>query len=227
MLYILFLLVLNINTSLASFSKDDFSSRFSATISSLNPSAKTMRLRSDFKNIKFFNRNDRIYFATQDSQQKSCAASVLGKTSRYLLVRVPTYTFCIKNIHMTVGTALTIFSVDLKKNMETVGELNQVLLKRRMATEARLVRLDRELQSYMQKLDTLNKNYEILRQKMEIEWKQELDALENDKLATYEKFKKTQEQLHELSFKRKQFEVANDNLTVDKWSLDRKRYFKK
>ena len=96
-----------------------------------------------------------------------------------------------------------------------------------MALRARLSRYQKEVDSYVEKLDAVNKRYEILRQKLELEWQAEISALEEDKTTSYLQYKHSQARLNELEHKLQIYRVQDENLVEDRWSLDPKLYFKK
>jgi chromosome segregation ATPase len=122
---------------------------------------------------------------------------------------------------------LHLFSPDLKQNLLTAKELVNVLVKKRMALQARKDIFKKELDTFMDKTDAVNKRYEVLRQKLEIEWGKEIAALEEDKLESYKNFKNTEARLDELEHKLMQYRVQDENLNTDRWSLDTKLYYKK
>ncbi len=96
-----------------------------------------------------------------------------------------------------------------------------------MALNARLTRYQSEVDGYIEKVDVVNKRFEVLRQKLELEWQRELADLEEDKTRAYQNFKETQARLNDLEFKLRKYRVRDQNLQEDRWSLDPKLYYKK
>lgn len=205
----------------------DRSSIFSGRVSSLSPVARLARIRIDFENAKFLNKKDRVEFWNETYPDQKCLAYVVGKSNRYLLLKVPNYKLCITNVHMTVGSYLHMYSIDLEEHLSVAKDLVKILLKKRLALRSRLMRYEKEVESFVEKMDAVNKRYEVLRQKMEIEWKKELTALEEDKTTSYMNYKNTQARLGELEHKMQKYRVQDQNLVEDRWSLDSKLYFKK
>lgn len=111
--------------------------------------------------------------------------------------------------------------------MIVAEELVEVLLKKRLALRARLNRYQQAVDSHVEKLDAVNKRYEILRQKLELEWQSEISSLEEDKTKRYLQYKHSQARLNELEHKLQLYRVQDENLVEDRWSLDPKLYFKK
>jgi hypothetical protein len=206
---------------------DEDATVFSGRISRLNRGAKLARIKTDFDNIKFLNRKDRINFWNETYPDRRCRALVEGRTNDYLLLRVPDYETCIKQVHFTTGSYLHFQSPDLEQTMKVAKELVQILLKKRLAMNAQKERNQRELDGYVEKVDVVNKRYEVLRQKLEIEWQKELAALEEDKARSFTEFKNAEARVNEIDTKIEMYRVQDHNLKLDRWSLDPALYFKK
>lgn len=200
---------------------------FSGRVSRLNNEAGLLRLRIDFENAKYLKQKDRVEFWNETYPDKKCIGYLEGRTPRYLLLKVPKYNTCVTRVHLTVGTYLHLYSDDLLKSLEMGQDLVSILLKKRLALNARVTRFKKEVDGYIEKMDALNSRYETLRQKLEQEWKEELSALEQDKVNTFSDFKKAQNRLNEVDFKLQQYKIEDDNMKVDRWSLDPKLYYKK
>jgi hypothetical protein len=209
------------------FIQEDMSTHFSGRVSRLNPLAKLMRVRIDFKNAKFLNHGDRVEFWSTTYPSRRCMSYVEAKTNEYLLLKVPNYKKCIANVSFAVSTYLRFYSPDFQRHMNMAQELLEVILKKRMALEARRGRLEKGVRSYIEKVDTLNQRYEVLRQKLELEWKDELAALEEDRIEAAEELQQTRLRLNELDYKLQQYRIEDSNLKIDRWSLDPKLYIKK
>jgi hypothetical protein len=76
-------------------------------------------------------------------------------------------------------------------------------------------------------VDAVNKRFEILRQKLEIEWQKELAALEEDKAKSFTEFKNAVARLNEIDVKLEAYRLEDHNLKLDRWSLDPALYQKK
>lgn len=206
---------------------DEDSHRFSGRISRLNASARLARIRTDFANIKFLNRRDRVDFWNETYPNQRCMAYVEGRSNDYLLLRIPQYENCIRRVHFTTGTYLKFESDDLRRTVTLARELVEILLKKRLAMRAKKERHQRELDSHPEKVETVNKRYEILRQKLEIEWQKELAALEEDKAVSFTEFKNSEARLNEIDTKLESYRIEDHNLKIDRWSLDPALYIKK
>ena len=207
--------------------KDEDSTVFSGRISRLNAPAKLARIRTDFANIKFLNRKDRVEFWNETYPDQRCMALVEGRTNDYLLLRIPEYGNCIKKVHFTTGTYLHFESPDLNQTVTVAKELVEILLKKRLAMNAKKERHKRELDGFVEKVDAVNKRYEILRQKLEIEWHRELASIEEDKARSFTEFKNSEARVNEIDTKLETYRVDDHNLKVDRWSLDPALYIKK
>lgn len=225
------LLVLLTFLSLDSFAKDytlmEETVVFPGRVSRVNPVAKLVRLKIDFENAKFLNKNNRIEIWNESFPERRCLTYLEGRTNDYLLVRIPEYNKCRKTIYFTTGSYLHMYSPDLENSLITAKELVQILQRKHMALNARLTRYQSEVDGYIEKVDVVNKRYEVLRQKLELEWQRELSNLEEDKTRAYQNFKETQARLNDLEFKLRKYRVRDQNLKEDRWSLDPKLYYKK
>lgn len=207
--------------------KDEYGRRFSGQISRINSAAKLIRVKTDFANIKFFNHKDRVDFWNESYPDKRCPTFVEGRSNDYLLLRVSQYEECIKRVHFTTGSYLHFDSPDLARTVSIVNDLLHVLLKKRLAMEAKKERHHKELSSHVEKVDAVNKRFEILRQKLEIEWQKELAALEEDKAKSFTEFKNAEARLNEIDVKLEAYRLEDHNLKLDRWSLDPALYQKK
>lgn len=206
---------------------DELGNHFAGRISRLNAPARLMRIRTTFENIKFLTRKDRLEFWNETYPDQRCVALVEGRTNDYLLLRIPFYETCIRRVHFTTGSYLHFESADLAQNVKIARELIQILLKKRLAMRSKKERLQKELTGHVEKVDAVNKRYEILRQKLEIEWQKELSALEEDKAQNFTEFKNAEARLNEIDVKLEAYRVEDHNLKLDRWSLDPALYIRK
>jgi hypothetical protein len=206
---------------------DEDATVFSGRISRLNAPAKLARIRTDFANIKFLNRKDRVEFWNETYPDRRCMTLVEGRTNDYLLLRIPEYDTCIKKVHFTSGTYLHFESPDLEQTVKVAKELVEILLKKRLAMNAKKTRHQRELDGYVEIVDAVNKRYEILRQKLEIEWQKELASVEEDKSRSFTEFKNSEARVNEIDTKIETYRVDDHNLKLDRWSLDPALYIRK
>ena len=200
---------------------------FPLRVSKLNSAAKLARLKINFENSKFLEKNHRIEFWNPSFPNRKCLAYVEGQANDYILVRIPNYNKCIVSVAFTVGSYLHAYSPDLENSLGVAKELMTILQRKHLALSARLSRHKKAVDSYLEKLDVVNKRYEVLKQKLELEWQAELSNLEEDKTRSYQNYKETQARLHELEYKMQQYRVRDQNMIEDRWSLDPKLYYKK
>ena len=206
---------------------DEAGSTFSGRISRLNSKARLARIRTDFENIKFLKHKDRVEFWNESYPDQRCAALVEGRTNDYILLKIPQYDACILKVHFTTGSYLNFNSPDLAQTVKIAREMIEILLKKRLAMDAKKKRHQRELSSHMEKVGAVNKRYEVLRQKLEIEWQNELTALEEDKSNSFTHFKNAEARLNDIDSKLEAYRIEDHNLKLDRWSLDPALYIKK
>lgn len=200
---------------------------FSGRISKLNKVAKLLRFKIDFENAKFLSKNDRIEIWNPSFPEKRCLGYLEGRSSSYLLIRLPKYEKCKGSVYFTTGSYMQMYSPNLKSSLTTARELVEVLHRKRTAISARKMRFEKTLTGFIEKIDVTNKRYELLRQKLELEWQKELSNLEEDKTKSYALLKDAESKLHDIEFKLQQYRVRDQNLIKDRWSLDPKLYIKK
>lgn len=207
--------------------KDEKGNHFTGRISRLNTKARLARIRTDFKNVKFLNRKDRVEFWNETYPEQRCMALVEGRTNDYLLLKIPQYDMCITKVHFTTGSYLHFSSEDLSQTVKLAHELVEILLKKRLAMKAMKDRSEKELAGHVEKVDAVNKRYEVLRQKLEIEWQKELSSLEEDKAVSFAEYKNSEARLNEIDTKLEAYRIEDHNLKLDRWSLDPALYIKK
>ena len=62
---------------------------------------------------------------------------------------------------------------------------------------------------------------------MEIEWKKELELLEEDKIASQREYNGLKIRLDEIDYKMEKYRVHDENLVQDRWALDPRLHYKK
>ena len=215
------------NTNIAEKYKENLVEEFSGRISRINVEARLVRVKSEFANIKYLNKKDIVQMAMKQQSNFRCESYVVGKSSDYLLLKVPDLDFCMKNISFAPGTYMNFFSKNLGQNMVIGKELVDILLKKRQALKGKLVTYKSELDSHIEKVDTVNKRYQLLREKLEAEWGKELLALEEDKTQSMRNYKGIELRLNEVEYKLEKYRVDDKNLKADRWSLDPQQYILK
>jgi hypothetical protein len=228
--FILFCLLLLSSTVYAKVSLDakpSATGHFAGRISRISENAGLLRVKVDFENFKYINVKDRVEFYSEMDPNKKCLSFVESRSSEYMLLKIPEYGECVKKVFLTVGSYVHLYSPDLQNSIRVGEELVKILLKKRLALDARMVRLQKELDIHPDKVEAVNKRYEILKQKMELEWFKELSALEEDKTKTFKDFKQTEARKDEVDHKLQVYKVKDSNFTKDRWSLDPELYVEK
>jgi len=197
---------------------------FPGRVSRINAAAGLIRVRVEFKNAKFLNKGDRIEFWTDSNDRNRCSGVLEARSPEYLLIRVPDYELCVVKVHVSVGAYTYYWSRDLENNLKTAQELVEVLMKKRMALLAKKRRHERDLEGHIERVEAINKRYEILRRKLEAELHSELHDLEEDKARTYLAFKQAEARLNEIESKLESYRINDHNFTLDRWSLDPSQY---
>ena len=200
---------------------------FSGRISRINPKASLIRLKVDFANMKYLNKKDKVEFWDERGSDVRCKAYIVGKSNDYLLMKVPEFDYCKRFIFITEGAYVQLFSQDLVNNLTMGKELVDILLKKKMALSSKLLRNKKNLDSHIEKVNAVNLRYKVLRDKLEAEWREELAAIEEDRLTSFRNYKNVEGQLLEIDDKLEKYRIEDKNLKTDRWALDPRMYFSK
>lgn len=221
------LLILCLILPLIGFAKEHPTGLFSGYISKVNEVAKTIRVRLDFANSKFLTKKDTVKFWMQHNKSLNCRGLIIGKSNDYILLKLARYTLCSKRISLSPGNYLHFYSEDLANNIQMGSEVIKLLNKKKLALNSKMLDSKRELDSYMNRVNALNERYRVLRSKLEKEWRDELQNLEDDRLITLRNYKSFQHRLNEVNFKMAKYRIEDENMKEDRWSLDSRFFYKK
>ena len=200
---------------------------FSGRISTINHAISTVRVKVDFDNIKYLNPKDKIEFWDEKNTSQKCKGYIVGRTSDYLLVKLSEMNFCEKYLYFTTGAYFKFFSEDLQNNLKMGREVVSILLKKRLAVNGQMEVKNKEISTHVEKVNAINARYQTLREKLDQEWQKELHALAEDKTYALRTYKDLERRRDEIDQKLEQYKIKDENLTLDRWSLDSHLYFKK
>lgn len=200
---------------------------FSGRVSSLNQDAALMRIKINFKNMKYLNKKDKLEFWSETNPLARCASYMISKSNDYMLLKIPNYDLCVNRVHLTTGSYLLFESEDLARNIKIGRELVEILLKKRLALQAKLTHNQKEIETFGEKSEAVNQRYALLRKKLELEWQKELTDIEDDKNTALKVFKQTEVRLDDVKHKLEQYRVYDENLETDRWALDKNLYIKR
>lgn len=177
--------------------------------------------------MKYLNKKDVIEFWDERGEKKRCKAFVMGKSNYYLLLKVQNFDECRYHVLLSEGAYINAYSHDLKNNIKMGRELVDILLKKRLAIHSKYTRAKKELDIHIEKVNAVNLRYETIRAKMEAEWREELAALEEDRVTNYRNYKSVESEMLDIDHKLEKYRVEDGNLKEDRWSLDSSLYYKK
>ena len=200
---------------------------FSGRLSKINLDISVVRVKVDFDNVKYINVKDKIEFWDEKNETKKCKSYVIGRTADYILLKVSDIKYCEKNLYFTTGAYFKFYSEDLLNNISMGREVVSILIKKRMAVQGQMSLRDKELQAHMDRVAAINARYQTLRDKLDQEWQKEVLALEEDKTFSVRAYKGLERRRDEIDQKMEQYKLKDENLTLDRWSLDSNLYFKK
>lgn len=222
-----FILICSLLLSATVFAVEDKQGLFSGRISRINPEGALLRMKIDFVNMKYINKKDKIEFWDQRNDRYRCKGIVVGKSNDYVLMKVPDMGLCQQRIGLAPGSYLYMYSQDLINNIKMGGELIDVLLKKRLALQGKLGFYKKELDINIEKVNAVNLRYKTLRDKLELEWRNELQNLDEDNANSLQNYKQLEIQVADVDKKLEVYRIGNENLTVDRWALDPRLYYKK
>jgi hypothetical protein len=223
-LYFFLICLLFSKIASAELSEDGF---FSGRVSRINYQISSVRIKVDFDNIKYLNAKDKIQFWDEKNKNQKCDGYVLGRSANYVLVKISQLKYCEKFLYFTTGSYFKFYSEDLVNNIKMGKEVVGILLKKRLAVQGQIDTRNKELMAHVERGNTINERYQVLRSKLEDEWKKELQALETDKIASTQNLLELSRRRDEIDQKMELYKVKDENLTLDRWSLDSKLYYKK
>lgn len=208
----------------AKLSEDGF---FSGRISKINKTISIIRLKVDFENVKYLNPKDKVEFWDEKNGLLKCKSFVVGRSADYVMLKVTDYSYCEKLILLTNGAFFKLYSEDLKNNILMGKEVLSILLKKRMAIKGQLESRNKDVLSHLERVEAINSRFQNLKTKLEEEWKKELYAIEEDKVFAIRAEKDLEKRLDEVDKKIELYKIRDENLKLDRWSLDSNLYFKK
>ena len=200
---------------------------FSGRLSKINLDISVVRVKVDFDNVKYINVKDKIEFWDEKNETKKCKSYVIGRTADYILLKISDIKYCERSLYFTTGAYFKFYSEDLLNNVSMGREVVSILIKKRMAVQGQMSLRDKELQAHMDRVAAINARYQTLRDKLEQEWQKEVLALEEDKAFSLRSYKGLERRRDEIDQKMEQYKLKDENLTLDRWSLDSNLYFKK
>jgi len=200
---------------------------FSGRLSKINRDISTVRIKVDFENVKYINVKDKLEFWDERNSSLKCKSYVLGRTADYILIKVIDFKFCEKNLLFTAGAYFRFFSEDLENNIKMGREVVSILLKKRLAVQGQMDIRNKEILSHVERVNTINARYQTLRNKLEQEWQKELHALDEDRTYSLRSYKDLELRRDEIDKKLELYKLKDENLSLDRWSLDSNLYFKK
>lgn len=209
------------------FAENSENGTFSGRVSKINLDIKTVRIKINFDNVKYLNAKDKVEFWDEKNANFKCKGYVIGRTADYVLLKIPEIKFCTKNIYLTAGAYFEFFSDDLVNNIKMGREVMTILLKKRQAINGQMELKNKDLLSHAERVNAINARYQTLRDKLDAEWKKELQGLDEDRTYTMRSYKDLERRRDEVDRKIELYKFNDENLTTDRWSLDTGLYFKK
>lgn len=96
-----------------------------------------------------------------------------------------------------------------------------------MAVQGQWELKNKEIIAHIERVNATNARYQTLRDKLDQEWQKELHALDEDRSYSLRMAKDLERRRDEIDQKLELYKIKDENLTLDRWSLDSNLYFKK
>ena len=200
---------------------------FSGRVDRINPKASLLRVKLDFANFRYINKGDQVEFWNEYKGSHRCEGHVIGKSDEFMLLKMPHFSRCTRKVALFSGIYLKFFAKNLVENLKKGQALVVTLRKKHLALSGMMSREKVKLDSYEEKVNVVNKRYEVLLGELAGKRRREIIELEEEKNQALKKFKDLQIQLNELDFKLERYRIHDENLAFERWSLDSHFYFKK
>ena len=200
---------------------------FSGRASKVSRQAHLVRFYVTFKNQKFLGKGDRVDFFETKQSGFRCTSFVVSRAPNYLLVQVPNWKLCTRDVVINQGMHFFLFAPALKDKLNKAREVSEILAKKRIVKDTKLKKDKKNLVLYLQRVEAVNDRYEVLQKKLEQEWQQELAHLESTRIDAVYRAQLLEREIQEIDAKLEQYRVHDRNLEVDRWSLDHRLYFQK
>ena len=199
---------------------------FEGKVEHINKKIKLIRIHTKESNVKYLGKGDLVYLGDR-SGVTECRGELLARGREHILLKLPNFTFCSRNLSMARGVWLKFYGRSLAEKVAKGRKLIEVLLKKRLATMSLLGEEKKDLKRQGEKIDIANRKYGILRDKVEIEWKNALTELEGERTGMLKRHEEFEKRLTEINKQLEKYRVEGKEWEWDRWSLDQRFYFKK
>ena len=225
LILITFFIVVYLNESRAS-DLTNFSGRLLAS----DFESGFVKIRVEFSNGRFLQKGNDIKLWKPDivfNRHQKCDGIIVGKTTKYILIRLKDINECQKVVNFTPGQAVSLKSDSLVGNIDTARELQKVLSQKRLALSSRVKTLKDLIDGHDEKVNAINTKYDTLMKKLNYEWKLAIEKAEEERIYNTQEYRNYAMRLDEVDFKIEQYLIEDDNFYTDRWSLDPSLYYKK
>jgi len=205
-------------------------SHFSGRILASDFDSGFVKVKIDFSNGRFLKKGNKVQVWQPDvayDEYRKCDGFIIGKTDKYILIRLKEIVRCKTIVNFTGGQAVSMKSDQLEENIQTAVELNKILAQKRLALSSKAKTLKDLIDGHPEKVNAINKKYDTLVKKLNYEWKLALEKAEEESIYNTQEYRNYATRLDEVDFKTEQYHVEEDNFYTDRWSLDPSLYYKK
>ena len=192
----------------------------------VNEKVKLLRIHTRAVNVKYLGGGDRIRLGGRGGMTE-CQGDVVARSKEHILLKLPRFNFCSRNVSLAKGIWLKFYGQSLVEKVAKGRKLVEILLKKRLALLGRLGDEKKDLKRQGEKIDIINRKYGILRDKVELEWKDALAELEQEHMRMLKKRETFEKSLVKINKQLERYRVEDETWQWDRWSLDKRFYFQK
>lgn len=208
--------------------KEEEIGKFSGYVVSYNRNAEILKIEVDFLNAKYLNKKDMVEIVNSANRNLRCRTYIVGKTETHMLLKLGQGVHQCESVSaLAAGAYIHFYSQDLVNNLMMGGELLNILVKKRLALHGMMMRKRGDVDGHMNKIAAINDRYQVLREKLELEWRQEITNLDLDKVSSEKELADLEKKLQEVDKKIEEYRLSDRNLELDRWSLDTNRFYLK
>lgn len=200
---------------------------FSGRIAKMNGESGVVRIKVNFENVKYINQKDIIEFWDEKNEVLKCRATIHARNSDYLLIKVSNFIECKEKLPFQVGAYLKFFSEDLYNNITMGKEVMGILLKKRQSISGMMEEKNKFILGFEAKKKELNVRFQKLKEELDLQKAKEEKKLEEERALAIKFYKEFEVTRDDIDQKIELYRLKDENMILDRWSLDPQLYYRK
>ena len=205
----------------------DADGTFTGQVDHINEKSQLLRIHTVSLNAKYLGPGDVIALGDHGGMTE-CRGDVLARSKEHVLLKLPRFHYCSRTLPIKArGVWLKFYGQSLSEKVAKGRKLVEILLKKRLALMGRLGEREKDLKRQGEKIDIANRQYSILREQVELAWRDALGELEGERTKMINQRTEAQKSLADIDKQLEKYRVDDKVWELDRWSLDERFYFKK